>query len=461
MIFPRSVIGLALTEERVSVVSLVRGRVTHAFTLEQGEQLASLFHAEMEARKVKTRYARVSLPRSWAVVKEIDLPPAVGEDLSQMVAFELERHLPYPIEEALYDFRLRPTAKHLPKRIIVVAVERRTIDQVLKLADELGLRLLSIDLAPHALLSLVKPPAKDSHVGLVHVAEEKADLLFLEGPRLRLSRSIALNGVVDQITAEEIRRSLGLLRWNSLDALWLSGDEAEGLLSSPSLSAFGADPSLPPYSPRALKALPLLDGNSPGLALPALASAWGRRPQSNLLPPERRPRRPHWSHVATAISLLVTIALGVGVLVIQGWQERRSLSRLNQAINALEPQVKTVEQLSLELGRHRKLVASFKDLERAGFQPLPVLKELTELIPQDAWLSNVSMDAKGVELTGQATQASLLIPLLENSPLLERVEFASPVTRGRDKEQFRIRAGWERPAGAPPPLQKSGQKSGR
>src|SRR3989442_10296827 len=68
----------------------------------------------------------------------------------------------------------------------------------------------------------------------------------------------------------------------------------------------------------------------------------------------------------------------------------------------------------------------------------------------------LSLDAKGVELTGQAAQASALIPVLGTSPLLERVEFASPATRGRDREQFRIRAAWEvgRPeaaaVGAPP-----------
>jgi hypothetical protein len=48
-------------------------------------------------------------------------------------------------------------------------------------------------------------------------------------------------------------------------------------------------------------------------------------------------------------------------------------------------------------------------------------------------------------MTGQAGAASNLISLLENSPRLERVEFASPVTRGRDREQFRIRAAWEAP----------------
>src|SRR5262249_55661497 len=72
-----------------------------------------------------------------------------------------------------------------------------------------------------------------------------------------------------------------------------------------------------------------------------------------------------------------------------------------------------------------------------------------DILPNDAWLTTVSLDAKGVELTGAASAASTLIPLLENSPCLERVEFSSPVTRGRDnREQFRIRAAWEAPGGA-------------
>jgi Tfp pilus assembly protein PilN len=80
-----------------------------------------------------------------------------------------------------------------------------------------------------------------------------------------------------------------------------------------------------------------------------------------------------------------------------------------------------------------------------------VLRELTEILPNDAWLTTLSLDNKGVELTGAASAASALIPLLENSPRLERVEFSSPVTRGRDnREQFRIRAAWE-VAAAPAP----------
>jgi hypothetical protein len=59
------------------------------------------------------------------------------------------------------------------------------------------------------------------------------------------------------------------------------------------------------------------------------------------------------------------------------------------------------------------------------------------------------VERKGIELAGFANAASQLIPLLEASPTLERVEFTSPVTKGRDREQFRLKATWERLPGPP------------
>jgi len=104
-----------------------------------------------------------------------------------------------------------------------------------------------------------------------------------------------------------------------------------------------------------------------------------------------------------------------------------------------------------DLERKRLLVGTVEKIGTGSLQPLPVLRELTEVLPNDAWVTYLALDAKGVEVTGQAAAASTLIPLLENSARLERVEFASPVTRGRDREQFRIRAAWETPAAAAPP----------
>src|SRR5262249_58915910 len=114
-----------------------------------------------------------------------------------------------------------------------------------------------------------------------------------------------------------------------------------------------------------------------------------------------------------------------------------------------DPDVRAVEKVARELEHKRQLVATVEKINASSLQTLAVLRELTEILPSDAWVTYLAFDSKGVELTGQAGAASNLIPLLENSPRLERVEFASPVTRGRDREQFRIRAAWEAPA--PPP----------
>src|SRR5262249_37441068 len=84
--------------------------------------------------------------------------------------------------------------------------------------------------------------------------------------------------------------------------------------------------------------------------------------------------------------------------------------------------------------------------EAQHIRVLRLLRELTEQLPADVWLTNLSVDRKGIELAGFANAASQLIPLLEASPTLERVEFTSPVTKGRDKEQFRLKASWERQA---------------
>ncbi len=150
----------------------------------------------------------------------------------------------------------------------------------------------------------------------------------------------------------------------------------------------------------------------------------------------------------TVALVVITTALGITTAVMQGLRDQERLAKLETEIRRLDSQVTSIERLRKELERRRKLLAVVQTAETGGLQPLPILRDLTDTLPPDAWLTTLSLDQNGVEMTGQAAAASTLIPLLENSPRLERVEFASPVTRGRDKEQFRIKAVWEAPTPA-------------
>jgi Tfp pilus assembly protein PilN len=145
----------------------------------------------------------------------------------------------------------------------------------------------------------------------------------------------------------------------------------------------------------------------------------------------------------------VTLVLIIAALLAPGYRENRRLAAVNAELARLGPETRAVEDILRELERKRRLLTTIDSLESGTVRPLPVLRDLTELLPNDAWLTTLSLDVKGVEMTGQAAAASSLIPILENSPWLERVEFASPVTRGRDREQFRIQAAWEGRGAAP------------
>ena len=291
----------------------------------------------------------------------------------------------------------------------------------------------------------------------MHSAAGTTELLFLISDALVFSRGLA--GTDDALVAEELQRSLLALRWRGYDAVWVSGDaDAPHAPTAEALSALGAPVTEPAWTPRALRLIEGLAAEHRGALQLAVAVAAGRgvRPLE-LLPTAVRPRRLTRAQAFTVGMAAVTAVLAVVALLAPGWREQRHLNRVNAEIGRLDPDVRAVDRVLRELERKRKLLATVDSFEAAAVRPLPVLRELTELLPADAWLTTVSLDAKGVELTGSASAASALIPLLENSPRLERVEFSSPVTRGRDnKEQFRIRAAWEAggavaSTSAPPP----------
>jgi len=460
-------LAVVLLGDRLAVAALQGSRL-EAFTVEVENPAASL-RAELDARRLPARKAFLAVARSVVTVKPIDLPPVAG-DMHQMVGFELERHLPFSADDASYDFTLLPAeaAADRPaggeQRVLITAADRRVVETAVRLADEARLRPQSLTVAAHNLPTLARVP-RAARVAWVHRAAGATDVLLLAGDTLMLSRS--LPGIEDALVADELKRSLLALRWRVCDAVWVSGDDAapQGPTEGP-LSELGALVTEPAWTPRAaqqIDSLPVEHRGALQLAL-AVASGRGVRPHE-LLPAKDRPRRLTRPQTFTVGMAAAAAVLGILALLAPAWREQRHLGRIDAEIARMDPDVKAVDRVLRDLERKRKLLATVDSAEAAGIRPLLVLRELTEILPNDAWLTTVSLDAKGVELTGAASAASALIPLLENSPRLERVEFSSPVTRGRDsREQFRIRAAWERdgatavatgaapaPAPTPPP----------
>src|SRR5205809_696832 len=416
MNFKSSRLSVVLLGDRLAIAALWGSRV-EAFIVDS-ESPAPALRAELDARGLPARGAFLALARNAVTVKPIDLPPVAG-DVRQMVGFELERHLPFPAENASYDFvplPRDPATERPPtpeQRVLITAADQRVVDVALRLAEDARLRPLSLTVAAHNLPTLARLP-RDSHVAWVHSAAGATELLFLIGDALVFSRGLA--GTDDALVAEELQRSLLALRWRGYDAVWVSGDaDAPHAPTAEALSALGAPVTEPAWTPRALRLIEGLAAEHRGALQLAVAVAAGRgvRPLE-LLPTAVRPRRLTRAQAFTVGMAAVTAVLAVVALLAPGWREQRHLNRVNAEIGRLDPDVRAVDRVLRELERKRKLLATVDSFEAAAVRPLPVLRELTELLPADAWLTTVSLDAKGVELTGSASAASALIPFLED-----------------------------------------------
>src|SRR2546425_3030963 len=172
MTFKSSRLSVVLLGDRLAIAALWGSRV-EAFIVD-AESPAPALRAELDARGLPARGAFLALARNAVTVKPIDLPPVAG-DVRQMVGFELERHLPFPAENASYDFVALPPdpATERPstpeQRVLITAADQRVVDVALRLAEDARLRPLSLTVAAHNLPTLARLP-RDSHVAWVHCA---------------------------------------------------------------------------------------------------------------------------------------------------------------------------------------------------------------------------------------------------------------------------------------------------
>jgi Tfp pilus assembly protein PilN len=442
----RTSIGLSLENGRLTGVALEgRDRLAH-FVVEGAEDPAGALDAELRTRGRAPRIG-VGLDRRAVVVKALELPAGSEGDLGQMVRFELERHVPFPADEICSSWAELPGEAGQSRRLLVTAVGRRVLDRPLDLLARAKRRPAAIMVASHELPGLLSRELPPRRAVWAHRHGSRTDLLLLVGATLLMSRSLASADPLGLAT--EIRRSLPLVSWNQCDVVWLSGDEAATWTADHDLArALGAPLSTPPYDIRWSGLIAALPPESPGASLLALAVALGaRRPAFDLLPGPLRPWKLTRPHLVTAGIACATLLLGLTFAVTHVMVSERYLGRVNAEIRRLDPEAKAVETLAAERDRTRRLLAGLDSARRTSLPALPTMQDLTETLPTTAWLQTLNMDQEGVELIGQADAASQLIPLLENSRWLERVEFTSPVTQLQGKEQFRIRAAWEgRPA---------------
>ena len=180
-------------------------------------------------------------------------------------------------------------------------------------------------------------------------------------------------------------------------------------------------------------AQPWLDQQSRVTGLPvARLQAPGQQNTSNLLDQPGVPSRWH-KRLNRNSYLVLLLVMSVGLAMLAPVAKLRlQVAQVNHEIAALDSQLAETRHGWHGLQREVEgLEFMLRQYEQRG-HPSAILAELTRLIPDNVYLTSMTLEQNRIQLSGQGTAVVELIDILNESELFEQARFSSAITRGRD-----------------------------
>lgn len=314
----------------------------------QPAELASFAEMAVSDFNLPGAEITLSIPKAWTIIRTVELPASVKDNISDVVTYELDRFTPLSPDNAMYDFRI-----------------------------------INEDAAKITLM----------------LAAARADII---NPYLAAlsEKGFALKRLTSNIFATAALQSF-------------SGGEDESLVKK--LNAFAAKSSESESSGN-------ISYNAYGGVIESL---WPKADGLNLMSKGRHtaPKRPM---ALTAILLAAIVALGVYYINSPLQIEETRLKAIDLQLASMKDNVKKAEALKKEIEALEPEIAAIRNFKEGRTTSLGIIREVTAILPKNAWLTRLRITNKTIEIEGYAASPTELLPKLEASRHFIRVEFSSP-----------------------------------
>lgn len=192
--------------------------------------------------------------------------------------------------------------------------------------------------------------------------------------------------------------------------------------------------------PKARLARVLDDLAAAGLRPTALDASMPGGPSRRIALDRAQPSR--WGAAGLVAAGVACAVLAIVAAAIPFVVQSNARARVEARIAELRPQVDQAEALRRKiLGSAAGTDVFAQQRARVG-DALGALATLTDVLPDDTVLNEMSMRARSVTISGHSAAAARLIPALAANPAIRNPAFSAPVTRneGSRGEGFSIRA---------------------
>ncbi|MEK7273845.1 MAG: pilus assembly protein PilM [Candidatus Desantisbacteria bacterium] len=366
----------------------------------------------------------ISIPRQYVFMKIIEMPSLKDVDLKKALGYEAEEHIPYPIQDVVYDFWVIKQAAGT--RVLLVAVQKAIVVSYLESIKGIPAYDISVSVSSLALLSLCLFQEEEKDWMLCCMEEKCHEIFVVKDGFLNLVQTIHGQDVEREITK--------VIANHPVKKIIFAGDISKQLKT---ISGVRVEEFVLPVSIK-------ISAQVGCLSLAPIALALNKLPRVRLrinLNPERdiQAKRALNKQLKTTTILLLLMVFCMNLLFLTGirrMENRLQLMRLE--INKIQPKVinlvdkkSSVEHLTQNMEKLKAVI-----LDTPCY--LDALNELTMIVSLETRLESVRFQEGKCLITGYTPSVTALLAAIEKSSAFEQVELVGGITKEMGVERFEI-----------------------
>src|SRR6266699_5819188 len=146
---------------------------------------AAMIHALQELLSEKSFGSKVinlCAPGFHTFSKFVKLPPVDTSKVTQIIQYEAQQNVPFPLEEVVWDYQILGAAASGELEVLLVAIKSDIVEGLFRVAETAGLRLQLVDVSPAALCNAFRYNYGDLEgcTMLLDIGAKTSNLLFFE-----------------------------------------------------------------------------------------------------------------------------------------------------------------------------------------------------------------------------------------------------------------------------------------
>src|SRR5262245_22316004 len=187
--------GLVLVNYRLREVTLDPETGQRRDTRASFEDSAAVLREVMREMQINRGQVNYAVPAQSVFARFVKLPALDAAKVDQIIAFEAQQNVPFPIDEVVWDYQLVGGGLGEQIQVVIVAIKRDLLDEINHAVEETGLQTRIVGMAAMGLYNAFRysyPEIGECSL-LLDIGARTTNILFIESGRIFL-RSIPLGG---------------------------------------------------------------------------------------------------------------------------------------------------------------------------------------------------------------------------------------------------------------------------